>query len=99
VLFAVHLAQGTWGNSGLLASGAILGLTDMDALTISMARTASDPALVGTAAQAVGLGIISNTLLKASAAAIVGRGAVRTLVPLGLAATAVALAASLYFLR
>lgn len=99
VLFAVYLAQETWGNSGLLASGAILGLTDMDALTISMARTASDPALTGTAAQAVGLGMISNTLLKAAAAAIFGRGAVRALVPLGLAATAVALAASLYFLR
>ncbi|HTK68494.1 MAG TPA: MgtC/SapB family protein [Candidatus Eisenbacteria bacterium] len=97
VLFAVYLATKHWGDSGLLASGAILGLTDMDALTISMARTASDPALVRTAAQAVALGVISNTLFKAGAAALIGRGAVRTLVPLGLAATVAAIGASLYF--
>jgi uncharacterized membrane protein (DUF4010 family) len=99
VLFAVYLAKEQWGNSGLLASGALLGLTDMDALTLSMARTAADPALVRTAAQAIGLGVISNTIFKAGAAALIGRGAVRTLVPLGLAATVAALGASLYFIR
>lgn len=99
VLFAVYLAKERWGDSGLLASGAILGLTDMDALTISMARTASDPALVRTAAQAVAFGVISNTLFKAGAAALIGRGAVRMLVPVGLAATIAAIGASLYFFR
>ena len=99
VLFAVYLAKERWGDSGLLASGALLGLTDMDALTISMARTASDPALVRIAAQAVALGVISNTIFKMAAAALIGRGSVRTLVPLGLAATVVALGASLYFIR
>ena len=99
VLFVVYIAKEQWGNSGLLASGALLGFTDMDALTISMARTASDPALVRTAAQAVALGVISNTVLKAAAAALIGRGSVRLFVPLGLVLTAVALGASLYFLR
>lgn len=99
VLFAVHLAKEHWGDSGLLASGAVLGLTDMDALTISMTRTAADPALVRTAAHAVALGVVSNTIVKAGAAALIGRGAVRTLVPLGLAATVAAIGASLYLFR
>jgi hypothetical protein len=35
----------SFGSQGLLVSGAILGFTDVDALTISMARGSSDDGL------------------------------------------------------
>jgi uncharacterized membrane protein (DUF4010 family) len=99
VLLAVHAAREQWGDTGLVVSGAIVGLTDMDALTISMAKSASDPAMVAAASQAIAVGILSNTLFKSAAAIVLGRGAVRVLVPACLAVMAVALGAALYFLR
>jgi uncharacterized membrane protein (DUF4010 family) len=63
VLLAVPWARDLWGATGVLASAALLGLTDVDALTYSMARLGStgDPAL---AARAIAVGILANTLLK-----------------------------------
>jgi len=99
VLFLVHGAQSLWGNSGILASAALVGLTDMDAITISMARSAKDPAMVHVGAQAITLAILSNTLVKAGIAAVLGRGAVRIAVPVGLAIMSAALALSLTLLH
>jgi uncharacterized membrane protein (DUF4010 family) len=99
VLLAVHAARDQWGDIGLVVSGAIVGLTDMDALTISMAKSASEPAAIAAASQAIAVGILANTLFKSAIAIVLGRGAVRILVPLCLAAMAIALGAALYFLR
>ncbi|MCK7478768.1 MAG: DUF4010 domain-containing protein [Candidatus Moduliflexus flocculans] len=44
VLFMVEGVRATWGDVGLVVSGAILGLADVDALMISMAHTAADRA-------------------------------------------------------
>ena len=99
VLFLVHGARETWGEQGLLASGAVLGLTDLDALTVSMARTASDPAMVLVASQAIAVGLVSNSIFKAAAAGALGRGAVRVFVPLGLAAMALAIGTVFLFVR
>jgi len=99
VFFLVHGAQSLWGRSGVLISAALVGLTDLDAITISMARAAKDPAAVHLGAQAITLAILSNTLVKAAIAAILGRGAVRIAVPIGLAITAAALVVSLALLR
>jgi uncharacterized membrane protein (DUF4010 family) len=38
VLLAVPIAEHLWGAGGVLGSAAVLGLTDMDALTYSMSR-------------------------------------------------------------
>lgn len=45
VLFGVHWAKEAWGGAGLVVSGTILGLTDVDALTFSMARAGQDRTL------------------------------------------------------
>ena len=99
VLLAVHAARERWGDLGLVVSGAIVGLTDMDALTISMAKSASEPATIAAASQAITVGILSNTLFKSAVAIVLGRGAVRVLVPACLVAMAAALCAALYILR
>jgi len=98
VLYLVHWLQGVFGSQGLLVSGAILGLTDVDALTISMARGvhAIDWAVP---AQALCIGILSNTLLKAAAAFTLGAGRYRRLTTAGLAGIAITLVITIIALR
>lgn len=62
VLMAVHLANRMWGESGILTTAALLGLTDVDALTMSMARMSSAP--LELAARAIAIGVAANTVLK-----------------------------------
>jgi len=98
VLFAVHAVRDLWGGAGLVASGAILGLTDLDALVISMSRTAEDPTTLFVAAQAIAVGALSNTLFKMGVAAVLGRGAVRTIAAGGLLLVALVSAGMLFIL-
>ena len=91
VLYLVHWLEGAFGNQGLLVSGAILGLTDVDALTISMARGVQ--AIEWTVpARALCIGILSNTLLKAAVAVALGTGRFRRFTTAGLAGIATILA-------
>lgn len=90
VLIVVGSVDDAFGRAGLLVSGAVLGLTDLDALTLSMARAAAGGVAAKTAAQAIAIGIVSNTALKAAIAAVVGEGQFRVLTVAGLTALAVA---------
>lgn len=98
VLSLVSLAELWFGEAGLYASAGVLGLTDVDALTISMAQRASDGTAVTVAAAALVLGILTNTVVKTMIALVVGRGGFRTLATLGLAAMAASLGAWLIIL-
>jgi uncharacterized membrane protein (DUF4010 family) len=95
VLFGVEAARSWFGAVGLLASGAVLGLTDVDALTLTMARSATPGAGVVTAARAITVGVLANTALKLVVAMVLGSPVFRLRCGLGLAATAAALAAAL----
>ena len=57
VLMVVHLANRMWGDSGVLTSAAVLGLTDVDALTMSMARGVRGTASLDLAARAIAIGV------------------------------------------
>jgi len=94
VLYLMHWFHGKFGDRGLLATGAILGLTDVDALTLSMARgiQATDWSV---AAQALSVGILSNTCLKAAVALILGKGRFRLLTAAGLGAIGAAIVISI----
>jgi uncharacterized membrane protein (DUF4010 family) len=85
VLFVVHVMRATFGNAGVLASSAVLGLTDVDALTMSMARNAAAGLSLETAAVALAIGALSNTVLKLVVVLGVGRGRYRALAGAGLA--------------
>jgi uncharacterized membrane protein (DUF4010 family) len=98
VLFVVNLARTFWGDIGLITSGVVLGLTDMDALTISMARGATSGIPMDVAAQAIAIGTISNTAFKMVLAAAFGAARFRWMVITSLAALAVATGASLVWL-
>jgi uncharacterized membrane protein (DUF4010 family) len=84
VLFTVQAMRQWFGAAGVLVSSAIFGLTDVDALILSMARGAASGLSLETAAQAITIGALSNTLLKLAVAAAVGRGRFRWVAGTGL---------------
>src|SRR5262249_14527587 len=61
VLMAVYVARERWGASGVFTSAAVLGLTDVDALTLSMARDVAHALSPTVAATAIAVGVLSNT--------------------------------------
>jgi uncharacterized membrane protein (DUF4010 family) len=99
VLFAVHYMREWVGEAGLLATGFVLGLTDVDALTLSMARSASAGTSIDAAARAIAIGIVANSLMKAAIAVTIGSGRFRWQAGAALLAMAAAGAGALLLWR
>jgi uncharacterized membrane protein (DUF4010 family) len=95
VLLVVPTVERLWGSRGVLGSAAVLGLTDMDALTYSMSRLGDTTGDVPLAANAIAIGLLSNTVLKLGVALALGVGAFRRLAAGGLLAFAVSLLAGI----
>jgi uncharacterized membrane protein (DUF4010 family) len=72
VLYVVHAVRGAVGDAGLLASGFVLGLTDVDALTLSMTRSVATGTSIDAACRAIAVGIVANSMMKAGIAAVMG---------------------------
>ena len=83
-LTASSIAAQFWGSRGVISSAVVLGLTDMDALTVSMNQLGSTADMVSLAAQAIAIGVLTNTVFKATMATVVGRGRFRWFVLAGL---------------
>lgn len=95
-MIVVTLVRRQWGTAGVFTTAAALGLTDMDALTVSMSR--SDATLTAvTAARAIAIGILANTLMKLVIAIVVGRATYRRRAAVGLVSLAVGSLAGLLF--
>jgi uncharacterized membrane protein (DUF4010 family) len=94
VLMAVSVARAWWGESGVISSATVLGLTDVDALTVAMSASVGDGAPAAVAARALGMGALVNTLVKLGLATGIGRGRFRRQagISLALLATVSALA-------
>jgi uncharacterized membrane protein (DUF4010 family) len=99
VLFAVDAARRVFGESGLLVSGAMLGLTDVDALTISMARLPAAGIAPAVAAHAIAIGVLANCILKLGLTMVYGTPAFRRVTGGALAMMALAIAAALGVVR
>jgi uncharacterized membrane protein (DUF4010 family) len=84
-----------WGLPGIFATAAALGLTDVDALTVSMSRQESllDASI---AARAITIGILANTLMKLGIAVVLGRASFRRRASVGLVALAAGTTAGLF---
>ena len=76
-----------------------LGLTDVDALTISMARRVASSVSLETAALAIAIGVLSNTALKLTVALFFGSPGFRRVAGGTLFGMIVAAGASLLFGR
>jgi uncharacterized membrane protein (DUF4010 family) len=72
VLMLVWVAGRYWGDRGIVGTATVLGLTDVDALTISMARQVAPTTSFETAAVAIAVGVLSNTVLKLTVALFFG---------------------------
>lgn len=99
VLMLMSWVRGRFGAIGVLSSAALLGLTDMDALTLSMTRLAGDPEQLRIAAAAIGIGVLSNTILKLGAVLALGAGRFQRQAGLALAGLAIASIAGLFLAR
>jgi uncharacterized membrane protein (DUF4010 family) len=84
VLLVLPHIQHLWGSAGVRVSAIVLGLTDMDALTFSMARLGTGADVAVLAAEGIALGILSNTVFKLAAAVMLGAGAFRRVAGIGL---------------
>jgi uncharacterized membrane protein (DUF4010 family) len=99
VLFGIAIVSRHFGERGLYVSAAVLGLADMDALTVSMAQlTAGGMAAAEVTARAVATGVIANTAVKLGIAIAAGRGSFRVLTAIGLVAMGASVAAALLWL-
>ena len=93
----IALVRQYWGLPGVFATAAALGLTDVDALTVSMSR---QEALLDAniAARAIAVGILANTVMKLGIAVALGRSAFRRRTSVGLVALAAGTVAGLVWL-
>jgi uncharacterized membrane protein (DUF4010 family) len=82
VLIAIEVVGAQFGKLGVLTGAAVIGLTDVDALTLSMSRLGATEEMVALAAEAILVGIVANCLLKAAIAVVFGsRGYARRVAP------------------
>jgi uncharacterized membrane protein (DUF4010 family) len=72
VLMAVYAARELYGASGVFTSAAVLGLTDVDALTLSMTRDVAERVSPAVAATAIAVGVLTNTGMKLGLALVFG---------------------------
>jgi uncharacterized membrane protein (DUF4010 family) len=97
VLLAIAIVRAYFGSRALVATSAFVGMTDLDALTISLARGSSgDHIATGPTVVALAAGIISNTVVKLALALVVGKGRFRVVTVTTLAALATLLIASVW---
>ncbi len=84
VIFVAKAAQIYFGDTGLYLAGALAGLTDVDAIALSMANLAQqDPSSSSAAARTIVIAVISNTLVKCGMVMWLGAASMRrTMIPI-----------------
>lgn len=93
-MMAITFARQTWAVKGLYSTAVVLGLTDVDALTVSMSTPS--PELAATiAAKAIAAGILANTVVKLGISVVVGSPRYRLVAGTILAVMGAAIAAAL----
>jgi len=78
VTVVAKAAQAYLGETGLYLAGAVAGLTDVDAISLSMANLATtNPEIIKIAQRTIVIAVLSNTLVKCGMAAFMGAPALR----------------------
>ena len=81
ITFAATAARVYLGDAGLYLAGAIAGLTDVDAISLSMAQLAlAEPANATAASRTIVIAVASNTLFKAGLVAFLGAAGLRRII-------------------
>ena len=88
VLLALPEVERLWGRSGVLSSAVLLGITDIDALTVSMVELGRTSGETTLAALGIGVGVVASACFKTGIAFLVGSREYRLRAGLGLLALA-----------
>jgi uncharacterized membrane protein (DUF4010 family) len=83
ILFAVAYANSIYGERGIFIASGIAGLTDVDAITISVSRLAGQSIELLSAQFAIIIATVSNTIVKAGIAMWSGSKEMRKYILLG----------------
>jgi uncharacterized membrane protein (DUF4010 family) len=86
----IDVARRAWGTAGVLTTAAAFGITDVDALTVSMSRSSADEASAALAARAIAVSVLSNTTFK-FLLSFLGESSFRKVAATGIAAMGLAL--------
>jgi uncharacterized membrane protein (DUF4010 family) len=85
VTIVAKAAQTYLGAAGLYLAGALAGLTDVDAISLSMANlAAANPESLVVAARTIVIAVLANTLVKAGMAVFMGAPALRRTIVLAM---------------
>jgi uncharacterized membrane protein (DUF4010 family) len=97
VIVVAKAAEVYLGATGLYLAGAVAGLTDVDAISLSMANLATaSPESLKIAERTIVIAVVSNTLVKTVMAAFMGAPALRrTIISVALILLGAAVAGSL----
>lgn len=74
IILVGRVLSETLGTAGAIVGAVVLGLGDVNAVTISMARLAPQPLSVQVASIAILVAVVSNTISKLLIGAVAGRG-------------------------
>lgn len=77
IIFVSKAAQQYMGSGGVYLAAGLAGLTDVDAITLSMANLSKDSLSEATAATAILIAVVVNTIVKASIAFSLGSASLR----------------------
>jgi uncharacterized membrane protein (DUF4010 family) len=93
IMFVAKAAQVYLGDAGLYLAGAVAGLTDVDAIALSMAQLSlGDAGMADPAARTIVIAVAANTLFKAGMVGFLGDAALRRVI---LAAAGIILVAAI----
>jgi uncharacterized membrane protein (DUF4010 family) len=62
------------GAAGAIIGAIVIGLIDVDSVTVSLARMIPDPLMITSAAYAILAAVASDTVSKVAIGALIGRG-------------------------
>jgi len=81
----VKFSSDEFGDNGTYAAGAISGLTDVDAITLSMAKISKTGETADLAINTIILAALSNTIVKFIIVLVVGSAELRKTTAIGFA--------------
>ncbi len=99
IILLVSYTHEYFGQSGMYISSVIAGLTDIDAITISVSKLAGNSLTMDIARNAIILATISNTVIKIGIALWAGSGELKRYIYIGYGAIFIAALVALIFLN
>jgi len=83
IIFMVAYASNTFGNSGIYITSGIGGLSDIDAITISVSKLSRESITALTAQNAILIATVANTIVKICIALWAGSREIRKYIYIG----------------